>query len=85
MLLPGLQACRLVYNLNRPVYCLVDQSVNYFSDTNSCKDNYSIDYGLPVYAPADWSIWWDALADRSVVAYRPVHKELTLGVVVGSM
>ena len=55
MLLPGLQACRLVYNLNRPVYGLVDQSVKYFSDTNNCEDDYSIDYGLPVYASTDWS------------------------------
>ena len=51
--------------------------VNYFSDTNN---NYSIDYGLPVYASADWSIRRDALADRSVMAYRPVHKQPTLGV-----
>ena len=56
--------------------------MNYFSDTNSCKDNCSMDYGLPVYAPTDWSIWWDALADRSVMAYRPVHKQPTLGVFV---
>ena len=59
MLLPGLQACRLVYKPNRPVYGLVGQYVNYLSDTNI---NYSIDYGLPVYASADWSIRQDALA-----------------------
>ena len=77
MLLPGLQACRLVYKPNIPVYGLVDQSVNYFSDTNN---NYSIDYGLPAHTSADWSIRRDALADRSVMAYRPVHKQPALGV-----
>ena len=61
----------------------MDQYVNYFSDTNICKDNYSIDYGLPVYVSADWSTGRDALADRSVMAYRPVHKQPTLGVLGG--
>ena len=44
MLLPGLQACSLVYKPNRPVYGLVDQYEDYFSYTNICKDNYSIEY-----------------------------------------